>query len=97
MDLEDRAPNPEMVCAQREEERILRDAIRSLRPEVRKVIELQKLRGHSVKQTAEMMDVSLTVAKSRIYRGKAALRESLKTKNIRRVRATTHADLLPAA
>jgi RNA polymerase sigma factor (sigma-70 family) len=93
----DPAPNPEAYCAQREREGILRDAICALRPTIRQAVEFQKLQEHSLQDTAKMMGLSVTAAKSRLYHAKAALRESLREKAIRHARGTGRFDALPAA
>src|SRR5258708_11648272 len=51
----DRAPNPEKTCLQKERERILRRAIRALRPSIRGVVEMQQLQEHSMRETARRM------------------------------------------
>jgi len=50
----------EKACAQREKERLLREAIRDLRQTIRRVVEIQQLREFSMKETARMMGVSVT-------------------------------------
>src|SRR5271169_2836908 len=54
-EMPDLAPNPEKRHAQNERENILRGAVRNLRPAIRKVIELQQLQEHSMKETAAMI------------------------------------------
>jgi RNA polymerase sigma factor (sigma-70 family) len=72
----DRAPNPERRYAQGEEERILRKAIHSLRPNLREVVEVQQLRELSMQETAEAMCISVAAAKGRLFHAKVALRRS---------------------
>ena len=72
------APDPEALCTQRERERILRRAIGKLRPAIRQVIELQKLREYSLRETAKLMGLSVGATKTRLSRAKTALRKSLK-------------------
>jgi RNA polymerase sigma factor (sigma-70 family) len=93
----DRAPNPEAHCAQRQREEILRDAIRTLRPTIRRALELKKLQEYSLKETAQMMGVTVTAAKSRLHHAKTQLRHSLRPKSIRRARGAGRFHLLPAA
>jgi RNA polymerase sigma factor (sigma-70 family) len=50
-DVPDLSSNPEKVCAQREKERLLREAIRELRPTIRQAVENQ-LRELSMEETA---------------------------------------------
>ena len=72
----DRAPNPERRYAQNEEVRILRKAIRSLRPSLREVVEVQQLQEHSMRETARTMSISVAAAKGRLFHAKVALRKS---------------------
>ncbi len=95
--LADRAPDPEAGFARREEEQILQAALRELRPSIRQAVEPQKLNGHSLAETAQMMGLSITATKSRLYHAKAELRQSLKTGSVRLTRATAGMDLLPVA
>jgi RNA polymerase sigma-70 factor (ECF subfamily) len=83
----DQAPNPEAYLVRREQEGILRAAIRSLRPTIRKAVELQKLQERSLKETAEMMGLSVAAAKARVFQAKAVLRKSLAAKGGPRTRA----------
>jgi RNA polymerase sigma factor (sigma-70 family) len=75
-DVPDPSPNPEKMCAQREKERILREAIRGLRPTIRQVVEIQQLQEISIKETAGMIGVSVTAAKARLFHGRRALRKA---------------------
>ena len=72
----DRAPNPERLYAQREEEKILKRAIHSLRPNLRKVVEVQQLQERSMRETAQAMSISVAAAKGRLFHAKVALRRS---------------------
>ena len=74
----DPSANPEKLCAQREKERLLREAICDLRHTIRGVVEIQQLRGLSMKETARMMGVSVTAAKGRLFHAKRALRKALR-------------------
>lgn len=77
-DVPDPSPNPEKACAQREKERLLREAICDLRQTIRRVVEIQQLRELSMKETARMMGVSVTAAKGRLFHAKRALRKALR-------------------
>lgn len=72
----DSAPNPEIWCAERERERILREAITGLRPRLRRTLEFHTLEDHSLRETAAQLGISVTAAKTRFFRAKAALRKS---------------------
>ena len=75
----DSSANPEKLYAQREEERILREAVRELRPTIRQAVEFQ-LQELSMEESAAMMGVSLTAAKGRLFHGRRALRMALTLK-----------------
>ncbi len=83
----DRAPSPEAQYADLEVQAIVRSAIGTLRPSIRRALELQTLEERSVKEIAGSMSLSVPAAKSRIFHAKAALRQSLQAK-LRRSGAT---------
>ncbi len=72
----DHAPNPERRYAQREKERILKKAVRSLRPSLRQVVEMKQLQERSMRETAETMCISVAATKARLFHAKLALRKS---------------------
>ena len=78
-DVPDPSANPEKLYAQRETERILREAICDLRPTNRQAVEFQ-LRELSMEETAEMTDVSVAAAKGRLFHGRRALSKALRLK-----------------
>jgi RNA polymerase sigma factor (sigma-70 family) len=82
-EMPDHAPNPEKRYAQYERENILRGAISTLRPTMRKVIELQQLQEHSMKETAAMIGISVPAAKARLFHARIALRKAPRLKSIR--------------
>jgi len=82
-EMPDHAPNPEKRYVQLERESILRGAISTLRPTIRKVIELQQLQEHSMKETAAIIGISVTAAKARLFHAKNALRKAPRLKSIR--------------
>lgn len=69
------APNPEAHHAQTEEQRILKAAIQGLRPNLRVVVQIL-LQGRSMRETAEVLGISLSAAKARLFHAKKALRRS---------------------
>jgi RNA polymerase sigma-70 factor, ECF subfamily len=81
-DMPDHAPNPEKRYAQSERENILHGAIRTLRPTIRKVIELQQLQEHSMKETAAIIGISVPAAKARLFHAKVALRKAPRLRSI---------------
>jgi RNA polymerase sigma-70 factor, ECF subfamily len=72
----DSIPNPERRCAEREQGRILKDAISNLRPTIRRALELQVLEHRSMEETAAQIGISVSAAKARVFHAKAALRKS---------------------
>jgi RNA polymerase sigma factor (sigma-70 family) len=75
-EITDHAPSPETRYAQIEEQRILRTAIQRLRPKLRVVAQIH-LQGRSLEETAEVLGISLSAAKGRLFHAKKALRRSV--------------------
>ncbi|MGB9434174.1 MAG: sigma-70 family RNA polymerase sigma factor [Candidatus Acidiferrum sp.] len=73
--LADPAPNPEECYAKSEREAILRDEIAKLRPTIRTAVEIQ-MQDSSSDETAEILGLSLTAVKARLFHARAALRRS---------------------
>jgi len=78
LDFPDSAPNPEASCLDREQEQILSAALNTLRPGVRKAIELRELGELSTRETALVMGLSVAAVKGRVFHGRRKLRETLK-------------------
>jgi len=76
LDPADHSPNPELAYLQRERERALHGVLRSLRPSLRQVIEIQQLQERPMKEAAQLMGVSVAALKGRLFHAKAALRRS---------------------
>ena len=93
----DRAPNPERQYAQSEEQKILKKAIRSLRPSLREVVEVQQLQERSMRETARAMCISVAAAKGRLFHAKVALRKSSILKLMHRPRSGGEFRILSAA
>jgi RNA polymerase sigma factor (sigma-70 family) len=72
----DSAPNPERRYAERERDRFLRSALQLLSPRIRRALELHTLQDNSVGETALQLGISVSAAKARVFRAKAALRKS---------------------
>lgn len=81
----DTAPNPERRYAQREREAILREAVGDLRPAIRKAVEIGQLQDRSMRETAEVLGISVAAAKARLFHARAALRRSRRIKSISRL------------
>ena len=93
----DTKPTPEAALAQREREDLVRDAVGALRPSIRRALELHKLQELSISETAEMMGLSVSAAKSRLHQAKRRLRSSLKPDTFRGIRGSGRSRLMPAA
>jgi RNA polymerase sigma-70 factor, ECF subfamily len=74
----DSNPDPEATYLQQEEARILSVAMNTLRPGLRKAVELRDLGELSTEETARRMGVSVSATKSNVLRGRRKLREALK-------------------
>ena len=72
----DAAPNPEARYAQRERETIVHAAVRRLRPAIRHALEIRHLQEASMKQTAEILGISLEATKGRLFHARIALRKA---------------------
>jgi RNA polymerase sigma factor (sigma-70 family) len=75
-EIPDHTPNPERRYVQSEKERILRKAVRRLRPTLRQVVEIQQLQERSMRETADAMRISVAATKARLFHAKVALRKS---------------------
>jgi RNA polymerase sigma-70 factor, ECF subfamily len=73
----DWAPNPEQLYGTSELRDILIKTIEELRPILRAVFVLQDLEGLSTEQTAEVLNLSQSAVKSRLWRARLQLRERL--------------------
>ena len=69
--------DPERHYAVREQSRHLARAICQLPTSLRSVIEQGQMKGHSTKQIADRMGISVPATKSRLSRARAALRKSM--------------------
>jgi RNA polymerase sigma factor, sigma-70 family len=90
-EIKDSAPDPEQKLVALERQRALRKAISNLRPRVRAVLEAGHLRGFSMKETAKVLNISLTAAKGRLFQGRGVLRKSGALRGIVRSRTETAA------
>ena len=80
----DHAPNPEERFARQERELLVRDAVRSLRPTIRRALELGQMQEKSMRETAQMLGISVAAAKARLFHARAALRKSRTLKAMRK-------------
>ena len=67
------ALDPEESCSLRERKRILKSAISALRPRAQNVVELIHLQEHSIRETAQILGISMGAVKSRMFHAKIAL------------------------
>ncbi len=95
-EIADYRPNPERRYAQSEEEKLLKKAIRSLRPALRVVVQIQQLQERSMRETAEAIGISLAAAKGRLFHAKNALRRSVIPKLVHQPRFSRRIRVVPA-
>jgi len=76
--VEDHGPNPEELCAHKERQRLLIEGMNELAPGIRKAIELRELGERSTEETAQIMGISASAVKARVFHGRRKLREKLK-------------------
>lgn len=74
LEIRDRTPNPEENYRLRERREIVGAAVRRLRPRTRRVVEVHQLGEFSVKETAQVLGISMAAAKARMFHARAALR-----------------------
>jgi RNA polymerase sigma-70 factor (ECF subfamily) len=77
LDFEDPAPNPEALLAEKDERRILKEAIRSLPRTLRVVVELNQFQERSMQEMASALSISCPAAKARFFRAKEMLRNRM--------------------
>ena len=77
MEVIDWAPDPEQLYRTSELRDILIKALRELRPILRVVFVLRDIEGLSIAETAEVLKLSHTAVKARLWRGRLQLRERL--------------------
>jgi RNA polymerase sigma-70 factor (ECF subfamily) len=70
--------DPEEIYSGCERSMQLQRAIGQLPPALRSVVELRQSKGHSTKQIAHNMGISIPATKSRLARARAALRKSMR-------------------
>jgi RNA polymerase sigma-70 factor (ECF subfamily) len=77
MEVIDWAPNPEQLYWASELRDVLIRALEELRPALRTVFVLRDIEGLSIDQTAEVLNLSQTAVKARLWRVRLQLRECL--------------------
>jgi len=86
LQIPDAAPNPEQAYVLRERKRILRKAVKNLRPRIRAVVEIGQLQELPMQETARILDISVAAAKGRFFHARAALRRSAALRAIGKVK-----------
>jgi RNA polymerase sigma-70 factor (ECF subfamily) len=69
--------NPEQHYSQEEMQKILNEAVESLKPDFRTVFVLRDIEEMNTEETAETLGISVPAVKSRLLRARLALREKL--------------------
>lgn len=69
--------NPEQQYSKEEIQKILSDAVDSLKPDFRTVFTLRDIEELTTEETAEILGISVPAVKSRLLRARLALREKL--------------------
>ncbi|HEY6765180.1 MAG TPA: sigma-70 family RNA polymerase sigma factor [Candidatus Sulfotelmatobacter sp.] len=77
IEVADWSPNPEQLYRASELRRILIKTLESLPPILRTVFVLRDIEGLTIDQTANVLKVSCTAVKARLWRGRLQLRERL--------------------
>jgi RNA polymerase sigma factor (sigma-70 family) len=80
--IRDEAPDAEQQYLKKELKTSLQDAVRTLRPSLRKVVELGQLEDRSMKETADLLGVSLSAAKARLFHARRLLRRSQRLRGL---------------
>ena len=75
--LEDQQPSPFDIALDHETRALIEDALNEVSPAFRAALVLREIEGLSYEEIAEVLEISLGTVKSRILRGREALRKSL--------------------
>src|SRR6201987_1737160 len=81
-EITDSAPDPEKQYVEKERGVLVRKAITNLRLSIRRPVELHALQGHSMKEMAGEIGVSVSAAKGRLRHAKMGLRKSKALRNM---------------
>jgi RNA polymerase sigma-70 factor, ECF subfamily len=73
----DQGPNPEESCRRREHRQLLSKAINRLGPKIRRTILLRDIEERSVQDTAQIMGISISAVKARVFQGRRRLRQTV--------------------
>jgi RNA polymerase sigma-70 factor (ECF subfamily) len=78
LEIADSAPTPDAIFATQERMTLLERRISEIRPHLRKAIEFRGLREWSAKEAAAEQGISVSAAKTRLFRARIELRKQLK-------------------
>src|SRR5580700_1461574 len=95
LEVTDWAPNPEQLYWASELRDILIKCLEELNPILRTVFVLRDIEGLTIEQTAEVLEVSQTAVKARLWRARLQLREGL-NKYFRKQTHLARAQLFPS-
>ena len=84
LQIPDPSPNPEQIFMERERNKTLSQAICTLRPRIRAVVEFGQLHDLSLKETARGLGISVDAAKGRLFHARGSLRKSAALRAIRK-------------
>jgi RNA polymerase sigma-70 factor (ECF subfamily) len=82
-EVRDPAPDAEQRYLQKEREVTIRGAVKALRASLRSVVELHHFGERSMRETAEIIGLSVCATKARLFHARAALRKSRKICRLR--------------
>ena len=77
VDVIDTAPLPDALVARRRLRQLLKEAVDQLEPDYRSVYVLRDLEGHSGREAAARLGISLAASKSRLHRARGQVRAFL--------------------
>jgi RNA polymerase sigma-70 factor, ECF subfamily len=77
LEIEDRAATPEQHCGQQQLHAFLVEAIRSLKPTLRSVVQLYEMEELSTNETGEILGLRRCTVKARVFRARSELRRKL--------------------
>jgi RNA polymerase sigma-70 factor, ECF subfamily len=69
--------DPEIICSQKQLQKIMQEAIEALEPAHKQAIVLRDVEGFSYTEVSGILNVPQGTAKSRLHRGRVALRDHL--------------------
>lgn len=81
LELPDPEPGPQETILQKEQAKLILDALEQLKPDQKEVIVLRDIQGFSYEEISEMLNCSIGTIKSRINRSRSRLREILLEQN----------------